>query len=71
MMGVLCAFPVFVFSPGGGQAPGKGLYMHGGSYFAKLISGAWGVGTVDEKLLDVFSIGSGMGFLNMDTPDLS
>ena len=60
-----------VGSEGGGQAPGKGLYMHGGSYFAKLISGAWGVGTVDEKLLDVFSIGSGMGFLNMDTPDLS
>ncbi len=53
----------------GGQAPGKGLYMHGGSYFAKLISGAWGVDTVDEKLLDVLSIGSGMGFLRMDTPN--
>jgi hypothetical protein len=58
-----------VGSEGGGQAPGKGLYMHGGSYFAKMISGTWGVGTVDEKLLDVLSIGSGMSFLNMDTPN--
>ena len=55
---------------GGGQAPGKGLYMHGGSYFSKMVSGkTWGVGTADEKLLDVLSIGAGMGFLRMDTPN--
>ena len=55
---------------GGGQAPGKGLYMHGGSYFSKMVSGkTWGVGTADEKLLDVLSIGAGMGFFRMDTPN--
>ena len=54
---------------GGGQAPGKGLYMHGGSYYSKLTSGSWGVGVADEKLLDVLSVGAGMGFLCMDTPN--
>ena len=59
-----------VGSEGGGQAPSKGLYMHGGSYFAKMVSAtAWGVGNADEKLLDVLSIGAGMGFLTMDTPN--
>ncbi len=56
---------------GAGQAPGKGLFMHGGSYFSKLVSGTWGVGVKDEKLLDVLSVGAGMGFLRMDTPDNS
>ena len=56
---------------GAGQAPGKGLYMNGGSYFSKLVSGAWGVGEKDEKLLDVLSVGAGMSFLRMDTPDNS
>ena len=56
---------------GAGQAPGKGLYMNGGSYFSKLVSGTWGVGEKDEKLLDVLSVGAGMSFLRMDTPDNS
>ena len=56
---------------GAGQAPGKGLYMNGGSYFSKLVSGTWDVGKKDEKLLDVLSVGAGMSFLRMDTPDNS
>ena len=59
-------------APTTSQSPGKGLYMHGGTYCANDIPNTtWGVGVRDDKVLDVLSAGAGFSFIQMRTQDNS